>query len=75
MAIFKAAKWALSLIGGFLTRNIRDFFSQFDLRDLFVFGGLAMLGYGLWLFAPWVGWSVAGAILMSFGLLIGKRGR
>lgn len=38
-----------------------------DIRDLFVFGGLALLGYGLWLYAPWLGFAVAGALLMTIG--------
>jgi hypothetical protein len=50
-------------------------YAAFDVRDLLVFGGLAMLGYGLYLLRPWIGWSVAGLVLMSFGLFIGKRGK
>ena len=44
-----------------------------DIRDVFVFGGLGMLGYGLYLLHPWLGWSVAGGILMSLGIFVGKR--
>lgn len=44
-----------------------------DVRDVLVFGGLGMLGYGLYLFQPWVGWTVTGGILMGLGIFVGKR--
>lgn len=47
---------------------------SFDVRDVLVFGGLAMLGFGLFLLRPWLGFAVAGLILMCFGLFIGQRG-
>ena len=49
--------------------------SAFDIRDLFVFGGLAMMGYGLYLLKPWLGWAATGAVLVSLGLFIGRRGK
>lgn len=39
-------------------------------RDVLYFGGLAMLGYGLWLLRPWIGCSVAGLLLMTTGYLM-----
>jgi len=39
-----------------------------NVRDFFVFGGLSLLGYGLWLFIPWVSFSVSGLLLMLLGL-------
>lgn len=39
-----------------------------DIRDFFVFGGLAMVGSGLGMFLPWLGLSVSGALLMALGL-------
>jgi hypothetical protein len=39
-----------------------------DLRDVLVFGGLTMLGYGLCLYQQWVGLSVSGGLLMALGL-------
>jgi hypothetical protein len=42
----------------------------FDMRDVFVFGGLALLGYGLFLLRPWLGYSVAGLLLMIIGYLM-----
>lgn len=41
---------------------------QVSIQDLFVFGGLFFLGYGLSMFRPWVGVSVSGALLMALGL-------
>jgi hypothetical protein len=43
-----------------------------DLRDLFVFGGLGLLGYGLFQFRPWVAFAVCGAILLAIGLFVGR---
>lgn len=39
-----------------------------DIRDLFVFGGLSMLGCGLGMVRPWIGVAVTGALLMALGL-------
>ncbi len=48
----------------------------FDIRDFLYYGGLAMLGYGLWLHAPSIGLSVAGFLLMLSGYLTsGKEGK
>ena len=40
-----------------------------DVRDILVFGGLAMLGYGLFLFKPWLGFAVPGFLMLILGLL------
>ena len=40
----------------------------FDIRDIFVFGGLAMLGYGLYLLRPWLAFTIVGIICMALGL-------
>lgn len=45
----------------------------FDARDCFVFGGLALVGYGLWMLAPWAGFAVPGGIMLLIGLFVGKR--
>jgi len=41
---------------------------SFDVRDLFLFIGLFFVGYGLWLYAPWIGFTVAGFLLMLLAL-------
>jgi len=44
-----------------------------DFRDFFVFGGLSMLGYGLFLYLPWLSFTVCGVLLMAFGFLMGEK--
>lgn len=41
-----------------------------DIRDVFFLSGLALLGYGLYLFQPWVAFAVVGALLMVVGILM-----
>lgn len=43
-----------------------------DIRDCFVFGGLGLLGYGLYLFHPWIAFTVCGAVLLAIGIFIGR---
>ena len=53
----------------FLTSPIRGLWTAFDVRDVFVFGGLGLLGYGLWLRCQWLGFAVPGLFLFAVGLL------
>ena len=39
-----------------------------ELRDSFVFGGLAMVGYGLHAIYPPASWIVVGAVLFIMGV-------
>lgn len=43
-----------------------------DLRDCFVFGGLGIMGYGLYLLRPWIAFTVCGAIILAIGIFIGR---
>lgn len=43
-----------------------------DVRDVFVFAGLSMLGYGLYGYRPWVAYAVCGGILLLIGLFDGR---
>jgi protein-S-isoprenylcysteine O-methyltransferase Ste14 len=52
----------------------KSLMSLFDIRDFLVFGGLIMLGYGLWLFKPWIGFAVTGFFLMLIGYFIRDKG-
>jgi hypothetical protein len=45
----------------------------FDIRIVLFFGGLIMLGYGLFLYLPWISFSVCGVILMAIGWLMGGK--
>lgn len=47
--------------------------SGFDVRDPIVLCGLAMTGYGLYLFRPWVSFTVCGALLMAGGILMERK--
>lgn len=44
--------------------------TAFDVRDLLVFGGMAMLGYGLYLLRPWIAFTVCGSLLMLIGYVM-----
>ncbi len=41
-----------------------------DVRLFLFFGGLLMLGYGLYLVYPWLSFTVSGSILMLVGWLM-----
>jgi len=56
-------------IGRFIKSLVQGLWSAFELRDIFVFGGLYSLGYGLWLLHPWLGFAVSGLLLFLLGLL------
>jgi hypothetical protein len=47
--------------------------SGFDVRDSIVLCGLAMTGYGLYLFRPWVSFTVCGVLLMAGGILMERK--
>jgi len=40
----------------------------FDLQDLFVFGGLGCVGYGIWQVYPPAAWVVVGVALFWLGV-------
>jgi hypothetical protein len=42
--------------------------AAFDVRDLLVYGGLISIGYGLYQFRPWLGWTAFGVVSMLLGL-------
>lgn len=45
-----------------------------DIRDVFVFGGLGILGWGLYLkWGQWLAFMVCGAVLMFIGYLTGDK--
>jgi len=49
--------------------------SVFGIRDIFVFGGMGMLGYGLYLFTPWIAFVICGSLLMAIGLFLTRTHR
>lgn len=46
--------------------------SHVEFCDVCLFGGFALLGYGLWLYLPWLSYVVCGGVLMSIGLFMGR---
>jgi len=44
--------------------------NPFDVRDVFLIAGWGMVTYGLYLLAPWIGYSVGGFLLMILALLM-----
>ena len=56
-----------------IKKTFRSTASAIGIRDLFVFSGLGLMGYGLHLFEPWVAFAVCGACLTAFGLFGGGR--
>lgn len=77
MALKSAIKSIVSLVRELrasLIFRVSALWSTFDIRLFFFLGGLILLGYGLYLYLPWVSFSVCGVILMVVGWLMeGKR--
>jgi len=63
----------LQSVKTFLSSWARAVKAALDIRDFFVFGGLGMVGYGFFLLRPWLGWTIAGSILLYMGLFYGRR--
>lgn len=41
--------------------------TAFDIRDFLFLGGFLLLGYGLYLYSPWISFTIAGVLLMVAG--------
>lgn len=76
MALKSAMYLTVSMVGRlltFLSFAASTMWDTFDIRIVLFFGGLIMLGYGLFLYLPWVSFSVCGVILMATGWLMGGK--
>ena len=74
MALKSATSTVGSMVGRLRTLlafRVSAIWDAFDIRIVFFFGGLSLLGYGLFLYLPWVSYSVCGVILMAVGWLMG----
>lgn len=40
--------------------------------DIIAISGIGLIGYGLYLYTPWVSFSVVGLLLLVFGVLLGR---
>jgi len=49
-------------------QKIKKISEIIDFRDTLVFGGLGLIGYGLYLYQPWVSFTVCGSLQMLLGL-------
>lgn len=47
---------------------------KIDVRDLIFLLGLSLMGYGLFLFVPWVSFATCGAVLMLAAVIMGNKG-
>ena len=65
----------INKIGSFIAALFKGAWMAFNSRDVFVLGGLGMLGYGLYHFIPWTAFAVCGALLMLLGLGWLDRGK
>jgi hypothetical protein len=52
------------------TNPINSIKAALGIKEILILGGLSMLGYGLWLYIPWVSFVVCGVLLMLLGLCI-----
>jgi len=48
-------------------------FPKISLRDIFLISGVILLGYGLWLLYPWLGYAVCGLLFLIVGLFFMKE--
>lgn len=53
-----------------LLKGASAVFQAFGVREIFMLSGLGLLGYGLWLFMPWIGFSVPGGLMLAMGYLM-----
>jgi hypothetical protein len=61
-------------IGTFFSSLFKELWNAFDIRDIFVFGGLGMLGYGLYLkWGQWLAFMVCGVLFMIIGYVMRDR--
>ena len=54
--------------------KIQSFFNKI-LPDLLAIGGISSIGYGLYLYCPWVSFVVVGVLILAGGILLGRGER
>jgi hypothetical protein len=56
------------ILYGWIMGALKKFLSVFDLRDVLVFGGIFLIGFGLYKVHPGAAFSTSGALLLLLGL-------
>ena len=69
LSAFRTAKLTVGKLRTFLIFGVFAIWKSFDRRDVLVFGGLSLLGYGLHLHSPALSFSVCGGVLTVIGLV------
>lgn len=52
----------------FLKSCVSRAVSGLDVRDVLILGGLSMLFYGIYLYCPWLAFTVCGSIVFVMGV-------
>ncbi len=60
-------------IYGMPRRFFVSLFNVFGVRECAIIMGLSMLGYGLYLYKPWVSFSVCGVLILVGGLYMSEK--
>jgi hypothetical protein len=47
-----------------VSKNVLDI----DIQDIFVFGGIIIVWYGVHMKCPWISWVILGTLMMAMGL-------
>lgn len=61
-------KKALRQFGAKIASLVSMLVAAFDVRDVFVFGGLLLVWHGLYLWIPWISFVAVGILVMLLGL-------
>lgn len=59
--------------GGASYEMIKKIIEAVTLRDVLMIIGLALIGTGLYLFIPWVSFTVTGVIILAAGFFMGEK--
>jgi len=54
-------------------KKIFEPLKSISLRDVLLVAGLGLFGWGLFLFIPWVAFSVCGAIIFTLAFIFGDK--
>jgi hypothetical protein len=52
---------------------IKKFLGAITFRDFLLVGGISLMGYGLYLFIPWVSFTVCGVLILAGGFFMSEK--